>query len=307
VTPLSMTSLIDLDVIADVDPVKGGAIARPQPLWRNGVFWKAKQMRAKRDGPQESTGWCSATGVGPISMPRKTSGLWGKLARRTRQAPSAFRVADGDRRTGHLPGEPLPRRLLLWMTLRPLAARRTAWPCPMSRHARNYAALLGALDVLTPVLTPEDVFARGPGAGGIGAPPCHAVNPRSPASSEQSSCSSSCMWDADVKTLKIVPCGGPEFCSVSSSCLCSPRPARLVGGDRLSHRAHSLGLARVQRGCRYSAPWLAYSGGGRGAGAGNRGARSRTFTMAEDEALARSWAVARRFNPEDIKGRPPAT
>ena len=46
VTPLN-DSLIDLDVIADVDPVKR-AIARPSHYAER--VWKAKQMRARRDG-----------------------------------------------------------------------------------------------------------------------------------------------------------------------------------------------------------------------------------------------------------------
>ena len=87
ITPLN-DSLIDLDVIADVDPVKR-AIARPS-FYAERV-WKAKQMRARRDGG--SIDWVVLRNrVGQLDARNKrlVAKLLDELARRI-----GFRVADG--------------------------------------------------------------------------------------------------------------------------------------------------------------------------------------------------------------------
>lgn len=87
VTPLN-DSLIDLDVIADVDPVKR-AIARPSNYAER--VWKAKQMRARRDGGKVD--WVVLRNrVGHLDARNKrlVAKLLDELARRI-----GFRVADG--------------------------------------------------------------------------------------------------------------------------------------------------------------------------------------------------------------------
>jgi chromosome partitioning protein len=87
VTPLN-DSLIDLDVIADVDPVKR-AIARPSQYAER--VWKAKQMRARRDGGRID--WVvlrNRLGHLDARNKRLVARLLDELARRI-----GFRVADG--------------------------------------------------------------------------------------------------------------------------------------------------------------------------------------------------------------------
>jgi len=87
VTPLN-DSLIDLDVIADVDPVKR-AIARPSHYAER--VWKAKQRRARRDGG--SIDWVVLRNrVGQLDARNKrlVARLLDELARRI-----GFRVGDG--------------------------------------------------------------------------------------------------------------------------------------------------------------------------------------------------------------------
>ena len=87
VTPLN-DSLIDLDVIADVDPVRR-AIARPSHYAES--VWKAKQLRARRDGGKLD--WVVLRNrVGHLDARNKrlVAKLLDDLAKRI-----GFRVADG--------------------------------------------------------------------------------------------------------------------------------------------------------------------------------------------------------------------
>jgi chromosome partitioning protein len=144
VTPLN-DSLIDLDVIADVDPVKR-TIARPSHYGER--VWRAKQMRAKRDG--RKIDWVVLRNrVGQLDARNKrlVAKLLDDLARRI-----GFRVADG------IAERVIFRELFLdGVTVDDLPALAASERLAVSHVAarQELRALLGALDVLAPVLSNE--------------------------------------------------------------------------------------------------------------------------------------------------------
>jgi chromosome partitioning protein len=141
VTPLN-DSLIDLDVIADVDPVKR-SIARPSHYAER--VWRAKQIRAKRDG--HKIDWIVLRNrVGQLDARNKrlVAKLLDELAKRI-----GFRVADG------IAERVIFRELFLdGVTVDDMAALKASERLAVSHVAarQELRALLGALDVLAPML-----------------------------------------------------------------------------------------------------------------------------------------------------------
>jgi len=142
VTPLN-DSLIDLDVIADVDPVKR-TIVRPSHFAER--VWKAKQMRAKRDGSKID--WVVLRNrVGQLDARNKrlVARLLDDLAKRI-----GFRVADG------IAERVIFRELFLdGLTVDDLSVLAAGKQLAVSHVAarQELRALLGALDILAPLLS----------------------------------------------------------------------------------------------------------------------------------------------------------
>ncbi|TAK99757.1 MAG: ATPase [Rhodospirillaceae bacterium] len=153
VTPLN-DSLIDLDVIADVDPVKR-TIVRPSHYAER--VWKAKQMRARRDGGRID--WIVLRNrVGQLDARNKrlVARLLDDLARRI-----GFRVADG------IAERVIFRELFLdGLTVDDLQSLAAGERLAVSHVAarQELRALLGALDVLAPLL-PDMVSSAAPRSG----------------------------------------------------------------------------------------------------------------------------------------------
>jgi len=142
VTPLN-DSLIDLDVIADVDPVKR-SIVRPSHYAER--VWKAKQMRAKRDGCKID--WVVLRNrVGQLDARNKrlVARLLDDLAKRI-----GFRVADG------IAERVIFRELFLdGLTVDDLSVLSAGKALAVSHVAarQELRTLLDALDVLKPFLS----------------------------------------------------------------------------------------------------------------------------------------------------------
>jgi chromosome partitioning protein len=142
VTPLN-DSLIDLDVIADVDPVKR-SIVRPSHYAER--VWKAKQMRAKRDGSKID--WVVLRNrVGQLDARNKrlVARLLDDLAKRI-----GFRVADG------IAERVIFRELFLdGLTVDDLSILSAGKLLAVSHVAarQELRTLLDALDVLKPILS----------------------------------------------------------------------------------------------------------------------------------------------------------
>ncbi len=145
VTPLN-DSLIDLDVIADVDPVKR-AINRPSHYAER--VWKAKQMRARRDGGKVD--WIVLRNrVGHLDARNKrlVAKLLDELAKRI-----GFRVADG------IAERVIFRELFLdGLTVDDIAALSATDRLAVSHVAarQELRALLSALDLDAPQLSLRD-------------------------------------------------------------------------------------------------------------------------------------------------------
>jgi len=153
VTPLN-DSLIDLDVIADVDPVKR-TIVRPSHYAER--VWKAKQMRARRDGCKID--WVVLRNrVGQLDARNKrlVARLLDDLAKRI-----GFRVAEG------IAERVIFRELFLdGLTVDDLASLAANERLAVSHVAarQELRTLLGALDILAPLL-PDMTSSPSPRSG----------------------------------------------------------------------------------------------------------------------------------------------